>query len=63
MGNETNWWNDLHIDPLPIAKELWQKCRAKTFPGVAPALEQPAAADQSQEAPRQEAGIVPNRPG
>jgi hypothetical protein len=23
-GNEKNWWTNLQLDPLPIAKELWQ---------------------------------------
>ncbi len=24
-GNEVNWWMDLDIDPLPIARQLWQQ--------------------------------------
>ena len=62
-GNEINWWNNLHIDPLPIAKGFWQESRAKTFPGTTEAVEQPAHADKPQAASPQEAGVVPNAPG
>jgi hypothetical protein len=27
-GNEVNWWIDMDVDPLPIAKELWDKSKA-----------------------------------
>ena len=23
-GNETNWWANMQVAPLPIAKELWE---------------------------------------
>ncbi|MBZ0147332.1 MAG: hypothetical protein K8F62_07265 [Pseudorhodoplanes sp.] len=26
-GDEASWWNDLSVDPLPIAQELWQQSR------------------------------------
>jgi hypothetical protein len=28
-GNELNWWMDLDIDPLPIAKQLWEESQGK----------------------------------
>ena len=28
-GNETAWWQDMSIDPVPIANTLWQETRAK----------------------------------
>jgi DNA recombination protein Rad52 len=31
-GNEVNWWIDMDIDPLPIAKELWEKSKTRTEP-------------------------------
>jgi hypothetical protein len=24
-GNESNWWNTLKIDPLPVARQLWEQ--------------------------------------
>lgn len=63
-GNEINWWNNLHIDPLPIAKGFWQQSRAKTFPSTTEAVEQAAHADKPQaKSPQQETGVVPNAPG
>jgi hypothetical protein len=29
-GDEASWWNDLGIDPLPIAQELWQQSRGRS---------------------------------
>jgi len=28
VGNETAWWEDLRIDPLEIARGLWEQSRA-----------------------------------
>jgi hypothetical protein len=28
-GNETEWWEKMHIDPIPIAQSLWRESRAK----------------------------------
>jgi len=30
VGNEIQWWENLKIDPLGIAKELWQQSRANS---------------------------------
>lgn len=32
-GDEVAWWNDLGVDPLPIAQELWQQSRNRGTPG------------------------------
>ncbi|HVX37510.1 MAG TPA: hypothetical protein VHC71_14950 [Hyphomicrobium sp.] len=29
-GNEQNWWKERNIEPLDIAKVLWQETRQKT---------------------------------
>jgi DNA recombination protein Rad52 len=29
-GSEVTWWMDMDIDPLPIAKDLWEKSRSNT---------------------------------
>lgn len=29
-GDEASWWNDLGVDPLPIAQELWQQSRGRS---------------------------------
>jgi transposase len=35
-GDETKWWNQVQIDPLPIAGKLWQKrSRADSEAGLA----------------------------
>jgi DNA recombination protein Rad52 len=28
-GNEVTWWMDLDVDPLPIARELWEQSKGK----------------------------------
>ena len=28
-GDEAAWWNDMSVDPLPIAQELWQQSRGR----------------------------------
>lgn len=28
-GNEVQWWMDMDIDPLPIARDLWEESRGK----------------------------------
>ena len=28
-GDEASWWNDMNVDPLPIAQELWQQSRGR----------------------------------
>jgi hypothetical protein len=28
-GDEVSWWNDMNVDPLPIAQELWQQSRGR----------------------------------
>jgi hypothetical protein len=34
-GNEVNWWIDIDIDPLPIAKELWDQSHGLVKPDTA----------------------------
>ena len=29
-GNELNWWIDLDVDPLPIARQLWDESHGKS---------------------------------
>lgn len=29
-GDEASWWNDMNVDPLPIAQELWQQSRGRS---------------------------------
>jgi hypothetical protein len=31
-GNEAQWWEDMDIDALEIAKGLWSQSRAKATP-------------------------------
>jgi hypothetical protein len=33
-GNEAVWWQDRRIDPLEIAKNLWEQTRPKPTPGM-----------------------------
>jgi Rad52/22 family double-strand break repair protein len=33
-GNEAVWWQDRRIDPLEIAKNLWEQTRPKPTPGI-----------------------------
>jgi DNA recombination protein Rad52 len=33
-GNEVVWWQDRRIDPLEIAKNLWEQTRPKPTPGI-----------------------------
>lgn len=28
-GDEASWWNDMNVDPLPIAQELWQQSHGR----------------------------------
>ena len=59
-GNEVVWWQNLRIDALEIAKGLWEETRMKTFPTVAPTLQQQAPTDPPQTAVRQDASKLPN---
>jgi DNA recombination protein Rad52 len=36
-GNEVDWWNDMDIDPLSIAQDLWNEFQARPAHGVSPA--------------------------
>lgn len=38
-GDEAAWWNDLNIDPLPIAQDLWTQTRRS---GDDPSTNKPA---------------------
>ena len=29
-GNELSWWIDLDVDPLPIARQLWDESKGKS---------------------------------
>jgi hypothetical protein len=35
-GDEAAWWNDMAVDPLPIAQELWQQSRGRQAPSEKP---------------------------
>jgi hypothetical protein len=40
-GNEANWWANMQVAPIPIAKELWalgapNKVAAQLVPNTAP---------------------------
>jgi DNA recombination protein Rad52 len=32
-GNEQQWWEEHNIDPLPVARQLWQESTAHALPG------------------------------
>jgi hypothetical protein len=34
VGNEAVWWQDRRIDPLEIAKSLWDQTHPKPTPGA-----------------------------
>jgi hypothetical protein len=44
IGNERSWWEQLNIDPLPIAVRFWQQTK-----GVAKAAEQPTPTTQTKD--------------
>ena len=56
-GDETAWWDNLDINALEIAKELWQKSRMKTFRTVA---QQQQAPTDPPQAPSQDASKLPS---
>jgi hypothetical protein len=41
-GDEARWWNDLGVDPLPIAQELWQQSRKLESQSTNPTVGDPA---------------------
>jgi hypothetical protein len=61
-GDEVAWWDNLYINALEIAKELWKQSRTKAFPIAAQASHQQAPMDAPPIAPRQDASKLPNEP-
>jgi hypothetical protein len=59
-GNEVTWWEGLKINPLKIAKRLWDNSRMKTIPVAAQTYQAQAPADPPQAAPGQDAGKLPD---
>lgn len=51
-GNETTWWTNMQISPLPIAKELWDASPVHRA-GDASATNQVSGSQHGSEAPRQ----------
>jgi DNA recombination protein Rad52 len=49
VGNEAVWWQDRRIDPLEIAKNLWEQTRPKPTPGIG--HQQQVSPNQSQDHP------------
>ena len=62
VGNELAWWQDLHIDALEIAKELWTQSRAKMYQIAAQAYQPQAPIDQPEAVPSEDAAKLPNEP-
>jgi hypothetical protein len=61
-GDEVAWWNDLNINAMEIAKELWEESRMKTLPTAAQSSRQQAPTDPFQPASRLDASKIPNEP-
>ena len=58
-GNEKGWWDDLKIDALEIAKELWGKSRTMANPNVAPVYQQQVPTDLPKLIPQQDESKLP----
>jgi hypothetical protein len=51
--NEPLWWKTARIDPIPIARELWEASRAKAAPqATSPASPAPRPASRTEERPK-----------
>jgi hypothetical protein len=46
LGDERSWWNNLNIDPMPIALRLWQQTRG--IPPAANSNQQPLHSDTGE---------------
>jgi hypothetical protein len=42
-GNEANWWSNMQVAPLPIAKELWDASQVHATRSPAEILDRPAS--------------------
>jgi hypothetical protein len=51
-GDETAWWNDMGVDPLPIAQELWQQSCGREASSTEPAVPRPDGDGQASHTPR-----------
>jgi hypothetical protein len=51
-GDEAAWWNDLSVDPVPIAQELWQQSRGREAPSTEPDVPRLGGDGQAFHAPR-----------
>ena len=42
-GNEANWWANMQVAPLPIAKELWEASQIRATRSLSEILDRPAS--------------------
>jgi hypothetical protein len=50
-GNERAWWHDMGIDPLPVAKRLWDESHIERSKSFGTTLDQAKAPSQTLPAP------------
>ena len=59
-GNEVAWWENLKIDALEVAKELWGKSRTKVNPIVAQASQRQGPTGLPEVVPQRDGSILPS---